>query len=257
MNKFGFSFIIMRWYQTIWGIALLGLGSLLLIGIIIFAVVTLRYWWQIKNGGEALAPQPVYSGFDRQRTADTGEPVDRTILETGGYVKDELPFLGNPDAPITIVLFGDFRCPNTKKAWPILQRLLGKYGSSKVKLIYRQFPGESIHPGANKLSQIAMCAYNQGPEKYWAVHNYLFNKQADLPVYLTAEDLTGLANDNGLDISQLNSCLNSSATLVKINRDYADGVRFGVAGTPTFFINGQKIEGVIPWEVWDGFVKQF
>jgi protein-disulfide isomerase len=138
-----------------------------------------------------------------------------------------------------------------------LQRLLGQYGSTKVKLIYRQFPGESIHPGANRLSQIALCAYNQGPAKYWGVHNYLFNKQDDLPTYLRSEEITSLANETGLDVARLNDCLGSSATLVKINRDYADGVRFGVAGTPTFFINGQKIEGVIPWEVWDGFVKQF
>ena len=246
-----------RWYQTFWGIALLGLGGLILAVVVFFGVSTVRFWWQIKQGKGDLLPQQVYSGFDRQIKETKAEKVDREILETGGYKKGDLPFLGNPNAPITIVAFGDFRCPNTKKAWPILQRLLGQYGSTKVKLIYRQFPGESIHPGTNKLSQIAVCASNQGPEKYWGVHNYLFTRQNDLPTYLKESELQTLASDTGLDFVRLNDCLNSTSALIKINRDYADGTRFGVAGTPTFFVNGQKIEGVVPWEAWEGFVKQF
>lgn len=241
----------MRWYQTGWGIALLGFGGLLLVGVVVFGAITVNFWWQIKQGKGDLLQQQIYSGFDRQTAETKAEKIDRAVLENGDY-----PFLGSPYAPITIVLFGDFRCPNTKNAWPILQRLLGKY-SHKVKLIYRHFPGESIHPGANKLSQIGVCAYAQGQEKYWGVHNYFFNRQNDLPTYLGAADLASLANEVGLDLPKLNECLGSSAALIKINRDYADGVRFGVGGTPTFFINGKKIEGVIPWEVWEGFVKQF
>lgn len=247
----------MRWYQTVWGIVLLGFGGLILAGAGVFAFFTIKFWWQIKHGQGDLLQQQVYSGFDRQIKETVAEKIDREILEKGADKKGDLPFLGNPNAPITIVVFGDFRCPNTKKAWPILQRLLGQYGSTKVKLIYRQFPGESIHKGTNKLSQIAMCAYNQGPERYWGVHNYLFNRQNDLPTYLTEADLQDLVDATGLDFTKLAACLNSQAALIKINRDYADGARFGVAGTPTFFINGKKIEGVVPWEVWDGFVKQF
>lgn len=241
----------MRWYQTGWGIAVLGVVGLLTVGAIVFSAVTIKFWWQIKQGNGNLLAQQVYSGFDRQKESTPGEKVDRAVLEYGDF-----PTLGNPNAPITIVLFGDFRCPNTKNAWPILQRLLGQYGQ-KVKLIYRHFPGESIHPGANKLSQVGVCAHMQGNDKYWGVHSYFFNKQSELPTYLAAEDLATLAQETGLDLSKLNECLGSPNALVKINRDYADGVRFGVAGTPTFFINGQKIEGVIPWAAWDGFVKQF
>lgn len=241
----------MPWYKTTWGVVLLGLLALLVVGASVFSVITIKFWLQIKKGNGNLLQQQVYNGFDRQKQNTKGEAIDRNVLEKGDF-----PFLGNPNAPITIVLFGDFRCPNTKNAWPILQRLLGQY-SYKVKLIYRHFPGESIHPGANKLSQIGVCAYAQGQDKYWGVHNYFFTNQDSLPTYLSASDISSLAKDVGLDAAKLNECLSSSEALVKINRDYADGVRFGVGGTPTFFINGQKIEGVIPWEVWDGFVKQF
>src|SRR3990167_2356049 len=112
----------MRWYQTSWGVALLGLGGLLLVGSIVFAAITANFWWQIKQGKGDLLQQQIYSGFDRQTKETKAEKIDRAILENGDF-----PFLGNPNAPVTIVLFGDFRCPNTKNAWPIMQRLLGKY----------------------------------------------------------------------------------------------------------------------------------
>jgi protein-disulfide isomerase len=242
----------MVWYRTVWGIITLIILLFIAVAVIIFSITTIKFWWQIKHGQGAVLQQ-AYNGFDRQQEEGRGSvgAVDRAVLENG-----EFPFLGNLAAPITIVLFGDFRCPNTKNAWPIMQKLLGQYGQ-KVKLVYRHFPGESIHPGANKLSEISMCAQVQGQEKYWGVHNYFFNRQSELPTYLADSDIVNLAQETGLDLTALNTCLGSSNARVKINRDYADGLRFGVAGTPTFFVNGQKVEGVVPWEVWEGFVKQF
>lgn len=242
----------MAWYKTVWGIIVLILLALVAIAVVVFSIITIKFWWQIKHGqGPVL--QQAYSGFDRQQdgAGSSVGAVDRAVLENGDF-----PMLGSMNAPVTIVLFGDFRCPNTKNAWPIMQKLLGQYGQ-KVKLVYRHFPGESIHPGANKLSEISVCAQMQGQEKYWGVHNYFFNKQNELPTYLAATDIASLAQETGLDLNTLNNCLSNSNARVKVNRDYADGLRFGVAGTPTFFVNGQKVEGVIPWEVWEGFVKQF
>ena len=238
----------MRWYQTSWGIALLGLGGLALFVAIVFGAVTIKFWWQIKQGQGSLLQQ-TYGGFDRSVKDNNGAKADRSVLENGDF-----PFLGNPNASTTIVVFGDFRCPNTKNAMPILKQLAGKYGY-KVKLVFRNFPGESIHPGATRLAYVGVCAYNQG--KYWQVSDYLFDKKDELPVYLSAEDIAVLADKTDLDLGKLNQCLDSSAASIKVNRDYADGFRFGVGGTPTFFVNGQKIEGVVPLEAWERFVKQF
>ena len=240
----------MRWYQTAWGVALLGLGGLIFFGVLAFGVVTVKFWWQIKNGQGDFLQKQVYGGFTSLQVRNkNAEKVDRNILENGDF-----PFLGNSTASTTIVVFGEFRCPYTRDAWPILQRLINTYGY-KIKVIFRNFPAESIHPGATKLSQIGACAYDQG--KYWGVHNYLFVKQDILPVYLAAADIASLADETGLDLDKLKKCLDSSVTAIKVNRDYADGYRFGVGGTPTFFINWQKIEGVVPWETWEKFVKQF
>ncbi|MEK7131401.1 MAG: DsbA family protein [Patescibacteria group bacterium] len=239
----------MRWYQTLWGIALLGLGGMALLASVVFGVVTIRFWWQIKHGQGGLLQQQVYGGFDRSVKDSQGEKVDRAVLENGDF-----PFLGNPNASTTIVVFGDFRCPNTKNAMPIIKKMTDTYGY-KLKVIFRNFPGESIHPGATRLAYVGVCAYDQG--KYWNVSDYLFAKKDDLPVYLAPADMAALAGDTGLDLNKLNTCLDSSAASIKVNRDYADGYRFGVGGTPTFFVNGQKIEGVVPFDAWEGFVKQF
>lgn len=238
----------MRWYQTVWGIIILGLSALIFFGLVVFGVITAKFWWQIKHGQGDFLQKQVYSGFDRSIKNNKGEKVDRAVLETGDF-----PFLGNPNASTTIVVFGDFRCPNTKKSWPVLQQLAGKYGY-KIKLIFRHFPAESIHPGATQLAQISSCAHSQG--KYFNVHNYLFANQENLPVYLAPSDIAALAGQTDLDLEKLNKCINSSSASIKVNRDYADGYRFGVGGTPTFFVNGQKIEGTVPWEVWDKFVKE-
>lgn len=239
----------MRWYQTSLGIALLGLGGLALLATVVFGIITIKYWWQIERGQGNLLQQQVYNGFDRSVKDNREEKIDRAVLETGDF-----PFLGNPNASTTIVVFGDFRCPNTKNAMPIIKQLAGTYGY-KVKVIFRNFPGESIHPGATRLAYVGVCAYDQG--KYWNVSDYLFAKKDDLPVYLLSKDMAALAGETGLDLGKLNQCLDSSAASIKVNRDYADGYRFGVGGTPTFFINGQKVEGVVPWKAWEGFVKQF
>lgn len=227
---------------------MLGLGGLVLLATVVFGVITTKFWWQIKHGQGSVLQQQVYNGFDRSVKGNRGEQADRAVLETGDF-----PFLGNPNASTTIVVFGDFRCPNTKNAWPILQQVVGKYGY-KIKLIFRNFPAESIHPGATRLAQIGACAYDQG--KYWNAHNYLFAKQTDLPVYLAPADMAGLADATDLDLDKLNKCIGASATAIKVNRDYADGYQFGVGGTPTFFINGQKVEGVVPFDVWEKYIKQ-
>ncbi len=228
---------------------MLGLGGLVFLAAIVFGTVTIKFWWQIKQGQGNLLQQQVYGGFDRSVKDSKRVKVDRNILENGDF-----PFLGNPNASTTIVVFGDFRCPNTKNAMPIIKQLAGKYGY-KVKLVFRNFPGESIHPGATRLAYVGVCAYDQG--KYWNVSDYLFAKKDDLPVYLSPADITALAGETSLDLSKFNQCLDSSSASIKVNRDYADGFKFGVAGTPTFFVNGEKIEGVVPWEAWEKYVKNY
>ncbi|MDO8509598.1 MAG: DsbA family protein, partial [bacterium] len=154
---------------------------------------------------------------------------------------------------VIVVEFIDFKCPNTLKEEPILKRVLAKYGS-KMKLIVRDFPAESIHPGANQLALIGSCAYQQG--LYWPMHNWFFANHADLPEKMTDDDILNVAEKVGADAGKLADCMKKNITGTEVNHDYADGIRFGVQGTPTFFINGKHFEGAIPFEVWENFFKK-
>ncbi|KKU27308.1 MAG: Periplasmic thiol:disulfide interchange protein DsbA [Candidatus Magasanikbacteria bacterium GW2011_GWA2_46_17] len=161
-------------------------------------------------------------------------------------------FLGNASAPITIVQFLDFKCPNSKAAAPIIRRLAQKYGS-KAKIVIRHFPAESIHPGATQLSELAHCAYLEGD--FWGMYDLLFQEQDNLSARLNPEDIGRLAAQVGLDGEKVKACMRAGRAKVAVNRDYADGYKFGVVGTPTFFVNGDRVQGIVPWEVWEGFLK--
>lgn len=241
----------LRWYQKVWGVVLVGLGSLILVIGIILLILTAKYWWQIKHGQGKALEQKFYGGFEQSVKTNNGAKIERSELETSN-----VPFLGNPNALIVVVAFIDYKCPNSKNAAPIMQKLADKYGY-KVKIIIRNFPGESIHPGAGQLAQIASCAYMQDQNKYWNLYNALFDGQDQLPASLTEQDISDLADAAGLDYGKLGECLKSGKATVKVNKDYADGFKAGVSGTPTFFVNGDKVEGVVPFTVWEEYIKNF
>ncbi len=237
-----------HWYHSGWKVALVGLLALIVASILGFGGLTIYYWSEIRAGrGEALT-QKIYGEFSASGSNSGPDFVQRTEIET-----TDDPFLGNANAEIVIVEFVDFKCPNSKAAMPILKKVLSKYGQ-KVKLIVRDFPLESLYPGTSKIAELAGCAYQQG--LFWPVHDWLYENQDSLPVSVTAKDLKEMADLTGLDFKKLSECFNNHTMATEVNRDYADGFKLGINGTPTFFVNGEKIQGVVPWEVWESFFSK-
>jgi protein-disulfide isomerase len=154
---------------------------------------------------------------------------------------DGAPSKGPAKAPVTIVEFSDFHCPFCRRVLPTLAQLESKYGG-KIKLVFRDFPIESLHPGATKAHEAARCANEQG--KFWAYHDKLFNA----PPKSTPETFKELAKDVGLDANAFETCLNSKKYEAAIKEDIAEGNRVGVSGTPAFFINGRLVSGAQPVE---------
>jgi len=237
----------LHWYQTWYGLALSGLLAFVLVAGIIFAVVVGRYWWMIKHGqGEALNQK-----FNTPVVAE----IDPAVLAL--RQKLELisgPYLGNSKAPVVIVEFIDFKCPFCKQAMPIMYQVAKQY-PDKVKIIIRHFPLESVHPGAEKLSAVAYCADKQG--MFWQTYNAIYAGQEGFSDEITPGEISTLASGVGLNATILNNCLNDPATLTAVRVDFADGIYAGVRATPTFFVNGEKIEGVVPFNIWEGFLKNF
>jgi protein-disulfide isomerase len=154
---------------------------------------------------------------------------------------DGAPFKGAAKAPVTIVEFSDFHCPFCRQVLPTLIQLDSKYGK-KIKLVFRDFPIDNLHPGASQAHEAARCANEQG--KFWAYHDKLFAS----PPKSSPEIFKGFAKEIGLNMPGFENCFDSGKYQAAIKKDIEEGNRVGVTGTPAFFINGRIVSGAQPLE---------
>jgi len=147
--------------------------------------------------------------------------------------------LGSDSAPVTLVEYGDYECPHCGRAYPIvhgIRKLMGR----RLRFVFRHFPLATIHPHAQHAAEAAEAAASQG--KFWEMHDAIFEDQEaleDADLVLRAETL-------GLDAARVAQELLTGVHTDRVRRDFLSGVRSGVNGTPTFFINGVRHDG--PWD---------
>lgn len=155
---------------------------------------------------------------------------------------DDDPLKGDPNAPVTIIEFSDFQCPFCGRWYSeTLPQVLQNYiDSGQVNLVYRDFP-LSFHAEATPAAEAAECAADQ--DKFWEYHDALFENQGSLG----RATYESIATDLGLDLGIFTSCIDNGTHSAEVQADFRDGSAAGVSGTPTFFINGQKIVGAQPY----------
>ena len=160
---------------------------------------------------------------------------------------DDDPVKGDENAPVTVVMFADFQCPFSLNFWlKTLPKLEEQYiKTGKVKLVYKDFPLNSIHPQAQKAAEAAECADDQG--KFWEYHDVLFERQREWGSTQGTEKFKEYAQELGLDAEQFAECLDSGKYADEVSNDYNDGKNYSVSGTPTFFVNGIKVAGAQPF----------
>src|SRR5215468_1359028 len=151
------------------------------------------------------------------------------------------PFRGGDRAPVTIIEFSDFHCPFCVKAQTALAQVMARYGE-RVKLVYRHFPIDQLHPQARRAAEAASCANDQG--KFWAYHDQLYAAGADA----SPDRLKALAQAAGLNIQAFDQCLSSGKQQQAVQKDVDEAVRLGIGGTPAFIINGRWLSGAQPLE---------
>ncbi len=144
--------------------------------------------------------------------------------------------LGLPDAPATLVEYGDFQCPHCRAAHFYLKSVLATMGKD-VRLVFRHMPLTQIHPMAQLAAEAAEAAGAQGA--FWPMHDAIYENQ-DL---LSPALLTRLGQRLGLDMQRFSEDVGTHRFLSKVREDFMSAVRSGAAGTPSFFINGEPYEG--------------
>lgn len=151
-------------------------------------------------------------------------------------VNDQDHVQGPASAPVTLVEYGYYQCPYCGQAYPILKELLARIGN-RVRFVFRNFPLQEIHPYAAMAAEAAEAAGVQG--KFWEMHDRLYEHQRAL----SPEDLVGHAGAIGLDVKRFVRDLEDGTQAKRVQDDFLSGVRSGVNGTPTFFINGLRYDG--------------
>jgi len=144
--------------------------------------------------------------------------------------------IGPAEAPVTVVEYGDFECPNCKQAAPAVALLRKRY-AGRLRFVFRHFPLTEVHPHALQTAEAAECAAREG--KFWPMHDLVFDHQSHLDV----SDLSGYAARLQLDMKRFEADMDSHAHLQRIGEDIRGGRDSGVRSTPTFFVNG-RIEDV-------------
>lgn len=152
---------------------------------------------------------------------------------------------GNPEsAKIVLVEYGDYQCPHCKHAFPLVKKFTEEYGDD-VAFVFRNFPLTDSHEFAMSAATIAEAAGNQG--KFWEMHDLIYENQDQLSNEMLKECVKSLQ----LDFNKIENDINTGDIQDKIENDFEGGVRSGVNGTPSFFVNDQK------WEDYDGTYDSF
>ena len=181
------------------------------------------------------------------RRAGAGALVLAAALGTGwaarGIVKESPeraePFRvkGPASAKVTIVEFSDFQCPACRVAEPPLSQIMALFGPD-VRLVFKHFPLERIHPWARQAAVATDCAGRQGA--FWPFHDLLYERQADWTNEKASEKIDGYARGLNLDMPAFTACRGDASVQKAIDTDIQEARNRWVGGTPTFFINGKR-----------------
>ena len=192
----------------------------------------------LRRGDCPLAPLAARFVAFRVEQDDTYEEIaERYLSRYGASEHQDLdvegaPILGEPDAPVTLVVFSDFNCPHCARAGEQLRSMIEE-SQGRVRLAYRNFP-LLRHRGSMEAAVAGLAAHRQ--ERFWALHDAMFENRARL----NEEVILALAEQVGLDVEQFRQDLLDPALEARVRAEREEGEQLGVRGTPTVFVNGRQ-----------------
>ncbi|MFH1598420.1 MAG: DsbA family protein [Patescibacteria group bacterium] len=162
--------------------------------------------------------------------------------------EDDDPAWGSVYAKVTIISFEDYTCPVCGEAYEAIKQIRENYYDD-VYIVFRDFP--ILGPTSTTAALAAECAEDQG--KFWEMHDKLFENQT----LISEEYVKAFAAQIGLDLNTFTDCLYDNEHRAEIQSDLSEGIAAGVEGTPTWFIEGTRLEGAIPYEVWEQIIDSY
>ena len=153
---------------------------------------------------------------------------------------NDAPSMGDPKAPVTIVEFSDFECPVCRGLHDVVRTLLPQY---PVRLVFKDFPIETIHPWARIAALAGRCAYRQDPKAFWKIYDLIYDNQAILSAENAWTKMNEFAGQAGLSADTFRGCLASPEAGAAVDSSRNNGQQLEVTSTPTVFVNGRRMVG--------------
>lgn len=174
-----------------------------------------------------------------------GEMTDLTkdpLAENRGKLDlKNAPVLGNPDAPVTLVEFSDFECPVCRQLHNVLRDILPKY--PQVKVVFKDFPLEQVHPWARTAALAGRCAYSQDPKAFWKMYDLIYDGQEVISATNAWAKVLDFAGQSGLNGDAFKACMAGPDAAAAIDASRDNAIKAEVNSTPTVFVNGRRLVG--------------
>lgn len=211
--------------------------------------------------GEAVdvsrTPDELAQAQTEREAAAANEARERA--EALSALADELPMRGSPDAPVTIVEFSDFQCPYCARAYNVVEEVLE--ARDDVRFVYLQYPLPN-HPWARPASIATLCAAQQDDDAFWALHDGYFENQRAMTTENVLDKSREFLAGSGIDMDAWDTCASDTSSdahrqaVAGLERDMALAQRYGVTGTPGFFVNGRFLNGAQPFEAFEAVIEE-
>ncbi|MBC7926445.1 MAG: DsbA family protein [Bryobacteraceae bacterium] len=160
---------------------------------------------------------------------------------------DLQPSFGTAGAPVVIVIYSDFQCSFCREEAQAIRKEIPAAYKTEVRVYFKDFPLESIHPWAKSAAIAGRCVFRQKPTAFWEYHDWIFENQGTVTPENLNTKVAGFAKDKGLEPVQLNACMENKATESEVDRAIAEARSLGINSTPTMFVNGRRMVGQTPW----------
>ncbi len=177
--------------------------------------------------------------FQGELSDMTKDPLEQNRAQI--QMKDA-PSLGDPTAAVTLVEYSDFECPVCRKLHDALREMLPNY-AGKLRVVFKDFPIEQLHPWARTAAIAGRCAYQQDPKAFWKMYDSIYDNQEIISAANAWTKMMDYGGQSGLDADAFKGCMASPEAAAAVNASRANGQLLDVNSTPTVFVNGRRMVG--------------